>query len=112
MDYRNKLAICKQIRKFTAQSLYIALHMLLNEKKIFDYATVGMKFSQVTSFAEKLFAKYGLANEIISITDISVVNIGHTIPATHEAWSREEQALLIKGLDSWEKLKHKISNKR
>jgi hypothetical protein len=82
------------------------------DQQIFDYTRVGMRFSEVTSFAEKLFTKYGLANEIISITDVSVVNIGHTIPAAYESWSKEEQSLLAKGEEDWEKLKHKISNKR
>jgi hypothetical protein len=82
------------------------------DQKIFDYAQIGMKFSDITAFAKKLFEKYRLSNEIVSITDKAKVNIGHTIPASYESWNKKEKSLLHQGESNWVKVKDMISKKR
>lgn len=80
--------------------------------EIFEFIQVGMKFSEVYKFAEKIIAKYGLSNQIVSSTDPVGQNIGHTIPASYFEWSKEEKLIIENGISDWEPVKNMISKKR
>ncbi len=82
------------------------------DKEIFQFAQIGMRFSEVAVFAEKLMKKNGMLNEVFSITDKAVENIGHTIPVSYEDWNENEKAILLKGEEEWEDARDIISNKR
>ena len=80
--------------------------------QVLDRSQVGMTFADLTTFANDLFIKFGLSNEVISITDKSSsgVNIGHTIPASYEDWMTEELAVFQS--NDWQQILKIISNKR
>lgn len=79
-------------------------------KEIFNFATLGMSFAKVYEYAEELFKRNGLSNQVLSFTDPSKINFGHTIPSTEIDWS-EEEIEVIKGED-WNKIKDSVSNRR
>ena len=82
------------------------------DKQIFEFIKVGMTFSEIFQFADNLFRKNGLRNNIVSITDPGGVNIGHTIPAVYEGWSIEELESLNNAGKNWSKFKNNLSKKR
>lgn len=85
----------------------------LMDKQIFEYANVGMKLSQIATYANTLMKQKGMITEIISKTDITGINnIGHTIPVPVNEWTSDEQAEFIKGSVNWQKIKEIINHKR
>jgi len=78
----------------------------------FQFAKIGMRISEVTIFAEKQMDKYGMTNQIISYSDKTLKNIGHSIPATNEGWTDKEKKILSVGLKNWISAKDVISKKR
>lgn len=78
--------------------------------EIFGQVEVGMTLSDVAKIASKLMRQYGLANNVVSLNDPAGTNIGHTIPATDQAWTKEELAKL-NGAD-WDDAKDVIAKKR
>lgn len=71
-------------------------------KEIFDYIKVGKTFADVYQFAETVFEKYGVTNEVTSTTDQTGKDIGHTVPIVDSG-----------SLDKpWVELSQQISTKR
>ena len=60
-------------------------------KEIFNYIKLEMKFSDICKFAINIAGKNDLTNDIVSISDPSNTNIGHTIPAIYEEWTNQEK---------------------
>lgn len=79
-------------------------------KEILSFANIGMSFAEVYEYAEKLFSQNGLANQVLSFTDPSKFNFGHTIPSTDIEWS-DEETKIVKSED-WSKIKDLISKRR
>lgn len=96
------LGINKELKEYLKTCLDL-------DRKIFRYAQLKMRLSEVTKFAEKIFLKYGLSNEIESINDPTGVNIGHTIPMPSEEWAPDEKKIVKR---DGERLRNLISKKR
>ncbi len=93
----------KKIQKLLRRSLEV-------NRKISRSVEVGQKLSDVYSVAQQIIANEGLVNKVTSTTDISGVNIGHTIPASYEDWTVEEMSLIDSG--GFEGIKKMLSGKR
>jgi hypothetical protein len=70
----------------------------------------GMTFADVFYITMDFANKYNFVNEVISVTDPSTVNIGHTIPPGFSEWSKKEQAVVKQG--NWQDILDIIRNKR
>ncbi len=82
-------------------------------QEIFNDIEIGMKFSEITSMAEKIMKKKGMTNQIVSLMYKRTTNVvGHTIPGFYKEWSKSEKALLKKGEKEWTQIKDMISKKR
>lgn len=79
-------------------------------KEIFKFANIGMSLAEVFEYAEELFSQNGLSNQVLSFTDPSKFNFGHTIPSTDIEWS-DEETKIVKSED-WNKIKDLISRRR
>ena len=82
------------------------------DNKIFDYAQVGMRLSDITKFVLNLYQKHNLTNNIASSTDSTGTNVGHTIPVSYEDWNEEELKILKNGKNEWQSASDMISKKR
>lgn len=81
-------------------------------RQIFSFIKIGMTFSDIFQFADRLIKKAGLRNNIISLTDPDGINIGHTIPASYEDWTSKELKRLRRAYTDWVTFKNVISKKR
>lgn len=81
-------------------------------RKIFDFLEVGKKFLEINTFAETLFAKYGLTNGVVSTTDPAGKNLGHTIPGIYSDWTEREKNIFENGQTNWSSVKDLINKKR
>ncbi|MDO8639510.1 MAG: M24 family metallopeptidase [bacterium] len=66
-------------------------------KIIFEYLKTGMKISDITKYALKVINKKGLVNNIVSTSDPTNTNIGHSIPGIYEGWTSEEKDEMSSG---------------
>lgn len=82
------------------------------DRQIFEYAQIGMTFSEVNNYTLSLFDKRKLSIKLGSITDPAGTNIGHTVPATCEDWQQEEMDIINNSGDSWQGTCNLISRKR
>lgn len=83
---------------------------LIND--VFDHARLGMSFSELNLYSQKIFEKGGFSNHwVMSKTDPTGTNYGHTAPSTDIDWTQTERAKL-RGKNSWEQKTKIISNKR
>ena len=82
------------------------------DKQIFHFAEVGMTLSEITHFTNKLYLKYGLTNTIVSASDPTGTNVGHTIPVSYEDWNKEELQILKNSTTNWQAVSDMISKKR
>lgn len=90
---------------------YIKTCLTLNYE-ISHHAEIGMTFSQLTIFGQKIYKKYGLMNDVLSTTNPDGLNIiGHTIPFSHETMKAKEKKLLKENVD-WKTICNLISKKR
>lgn len=78
--------------------------------EIFEYIQTGMAFSEIYEFAEELFKRYKVINEVSSTTDLTGKDLGHTIPCSHKDWS-EEELKILHGND-WRMITNMISKER
>lgn len=78
-------------------------------RRVFDHLSVGMTLAEISDFASDLFKSEGLSNNVTSVTDLTGVNIGHTVPASYEHWTPTEIATIKATTSGWEKI---ISGKR
>ena len=88
---------------------YLTLHYNLI-KKIFAYVSLGATFKNLFDYSEELFKKHGFVNAIVSITDPTNTNIGHSIPFIDKPITEEEKRTLH-GVE-WETACKMVSNKR
>lgn len=79
-------------------------------KQIIDFAETGLTFRAVFEYSEKLFAKHRFVNAIVSMTDPTSKNIGHTIPFVVDEITLEEKNILKN--KKWSELCKLVSNKR
>lgn len=79
-------------------------------KKIFDFAKTGMQFSDIAGYSNKLCRENNLTNTIVSSSDPTGTNIGHTVPGINLNWSRDEQKVFEGG--GWDEVCKLISGKR
>lgn len=70
----------------------------------------GVKISDAYQKACDIFEAAGLTNNVTSTTDPMGINIGHSVPGTLEAYSKQELALIQD--DDWEKTCQAISKRR
>lgn len=87
-------------------------YCLATNRKILDEVSVGMSFKDIYTLAIDTLAKDGFSNDVVSITDPSNQNIGHTVPGLYDPFSSEEKALLQNPESNWEDVKTVIKNKR
>ncbi|HVF69484.1 MAG TPA: hypothetical protein VNA13_02865 [Xanthomonadales bacterium] len=78
----------------------------------FNYAQIGMKIYDITSFTTQQMHKNGMTNDAIAINDKADINIGHSIPAAYEEWTAEEKKILSNGMNDWTTTKDMIAKKR
>ncbi len=78
--------------------------------KVFDFAKVGMSFSDIAKYCAKLLEGNNLQNTIVSSSDSTGTNIGHTIPGIDEDFTEEELQIFKAG--DWEEVCKMISQKR
>lgn len=91
---------------------YLQLCLQL-DYEIFDFIEVGKTFAEVFKYAERRFKRHGFEEPIsISTTDPAGADIGHTVPSTDEAYTKEELNLLRYGSSDWMEVKDMISLKR
>lgn len=57
----------------------------------------GQKLSDIYELAQRTIKQAGLDNKITSVTDPASINIGHTVPASYEPWSKEQQKNIQSG---------------
>ncbi|MBI2074779.1 MAG: M24 family metallopeptidase [Candidatus Levybacteria bacterium] len=69
---------------------YLKTCLLLNYE-IFDHIKVDMQLLDIAQYAEKLYKKYNLVNNVLSTTDSAVINVGHTIPFSYEDMDENEK---------------------
>ncbi|MBI4097526.1 MAG: M24 family metallopeptidase [Candidatus Levybacteria bacterium] len=79
-------------------------------KQIIDFAETGLTFGTVFEYSEKLFAKHRFVNAIVSRTDPTSKNIGHTIPFIIDEMTLEEKSILQN--EKWDELCRMVSNRR
>lgn len=79
-------------------------------KQIIDFIEIGLTFRAVFEYSEKLFAKHGFVNAIVSMTDPTSKNIGHTIPFIVDEMTLDEKDILRN--EKWSELCKLVSNKR
>ncbi len=82
------------------------------DKKIFEYAKIGMKIFAITKFALDEMRKDGMTNDVIALMDKADVNIGHSVPRAYEEWTSEEKKILSNGIENWTAAKDMIAKKR
>lgn len=82
------------------------------DKEIFEFVQVKKSYADIYRFAIKLFEKFGLSNQVTSITDPASVNIGHTIPSSYEDWTADEFHVLEMSEDMGNPTQNLISKKR
>lgn len=83
------------------------------DKEIFENIDVGMSFSEITSFSEKLMNEKGMSNDVSSLLYNTITNIpGHTIVGSHGDWSDAEKLVIKNGTKDWDNTKDLISKKR
>ncbi len=78
--------------------------------EIFNYAKIGMKFSELNIFTHTLLKSKGLVSNLSSPTDPISTNIGHTIPFSYKELTSDE-IKIFRG-DKWEEISNMISKKR
>ena len=78
--------------------------------QILEHAQVGMTFSELTNFSNKLFLEQDLYNQVSSITDPTGVNIGHTVPWSYEDLAPEEIETFK--TNDWQQILTMINSKR
>lgn len=79
-------------------------------QEIFNFATIGIRFSKLYAFTKNLLKSKGFVSDLLSVSDPTKTNIGHTIPAVLEDWSGNE--LKIFKQKKWNKILNVISKKR
>lgn len=79
-------------------------------KQIIDFTEIGLTFRAVFEYSEKLFANHGFVNAIVSRTDPTSKNIGHTIPFVVDEMTLEEKNILKN--EKWDELCRMVSSKR
>ena len=82
------------------------------DKELFAYVNVGMTLGDLSSEAESLMKKDGMATDAKPITDIGEIVIGHTIPDSYKGWADKEKLLLKNKEKNWLAIKDIISRKR
>jgi hypothetical protein len=81
--------------------------------QVFGEVRVGMKLSELFEVEYEMFRTNGLINEgWISPSDLTGINVGHTIPATDVPWSEEEIEILQHMGLRWPKKAKLISGRR
>lgn len=88
---------------------HLKLCLQLNYQ-VLEHAQVGMTFSELTNFSNKLFLSKGLNNDVASVTDAAGINIGHTVPWSYQDLTYEEMGIFKTG--NWQKIINIISSKR
>jgi hypothetical protein len=88
---------------------HLKLCLRLNYQ-VLEHAQIGMTFSELSNFSNKLFLKEGLYNQVTSITDTTGINIGHTIPWSYEDLLPEEIAIFK--TNNWQQIIAMINSKR
>ena len=88
-------------------------NILSIQKKVFNYAKLGMSFSTLYKYADGLFKKNSLSNDWwLNVTDPSGRNMGHTSPSTEKDWSDKEYKLLNNANKNWKNTATMISKRR
>ena len=82
------------------------------DRELYNHIKIGMPFKEIYNYAQRLWHDYGFVNEIVSTSDPTGTNLGHTIPASYEDWTPHELNLLQQGNANYESLKNMISKKR
>ena len=94
-----------EIKELLAQCLEL-------DKSIFEYSKVGMKLSEIATYADSVMNEKGMSNEIVSSTDVTGSNIGHTIPAPMNEWSADDKSLFNNAGNDWDAVVNIINHKR
>ncbi|MEK7570939.1 MAG: AIR synthase related protein [Patescibacteria group bacterium] len=81
-------------------------------KEVFINMTIGMSLNDINQLTYKLLQKNGVSSDLLSPTDPTGTNYGHTIPASYENWNSEEIKALQNGSKDWETALTMISKKR
>ena len=65
-------------------------------RAIFESAKLGMRLCQLNTLTHKILESKSLINNIISSSDLTGTNTGHTIPFSYESRTIQEQAVFKK----------------
>lgn len=80
--------------------------------QVFKKINVGMSFADIAKIAKELLAEKGMYSNLLSPSDPTGTNIGHTIPGSYEDFSPKEQRLIQSAPAQWSQLKDMIRTKR
>ena len=80
--------------------------------EIFGIAQEGMKFCELYVHTQKILAAHNLVNDLLSPSDPTGTNMGHTIPASYEDWQENEKVILHNAEKNWPAVCDMISHKR
>lgn len=89
---------------------FINTHNLI--KDIYYFIRVGMELREVTNYAHNSMHKKGMFSELLSPSDPTGTNIGHTIPYSYEDPLDEELSIIQNGRNDWKAFCKLISVKR
>lgn len=78
--------------------------------EVFNSIQIGTRFADIAKTAKKVLAEKNLFSELVSPSDPTGTNIGHTIPGSYEDFTIEEQKI-IQSRD-WDQVKNLIRAKR
>lgn len=90
---------------------HLKLALKINNQ-IFEQINTGQDLSEVSKTTHKILHRYNLLSNLLSPTDPTGTNTGHTIPASYENWNEIEVEAIKNGKGDWEKVCKLISQKR
>lgn len=85
-------------------------HCLTINQKIADSVKVGMTYAEIYIASMTIMKENRLSNEVVSSSDKTGVNIGHSIPESFHLWTKKEQNKVKEG--KWKDILELISKKR
>jgi hypothetical protein len=105
------------ITLYFGQNIKIINHLkssLVAIKEIFEGLNEGMQLRDVSTFGHDTLMKRGIASNLVSTSDPSGTNIGHTIPFTDEDITPDERNIIrnLQASASWKLVSDLLSKRR
>lgn len=86
---------------------------LNSQIQIFKFSEIGKSFYEIYNFADDIFQKMNLSNNLwVNVTDPSGKNIGHIVPGISDRWTEKEKTVLENGDSNWQNVIDMLRKKR